>query len=105
MTTALVVLNPAARQGTAARRFAQVRPALERAYALSVVETTADESWRVAVEEELIAGTRVFLAAGGDGTVHRLAGAVFRAQKISAFARPPPTTIAATNPTKINLIL
>ena len=79
-TAALVALNPAAHQGAALRRFAQVRVALQRTFALSVVETTIDDSWRAAVEDALEAGTRVFLAAGGDGTVHRLAGAVLAAR-------------------------
>ncbi len=79
-TPALVAFNPAAHQGAAVRRFAPVRAALERTFAVSVVETTTDDSWRAAVGEALEAGTRVFLAAGGDGTVHRVAGAVLAAR-------------------------
>jgi len=79
-TTALVALNPAAHQGAALRRFAEVRPLLARTFGISVVETTANDSWKAAVEEALDSGTRVFLAAGGDGTVHRLAGAILAAR-------------------------
>jgi diacylglycerol kinase (ATP) len=79
-SAALVAFNPAAHQGAAIRRFAHVRAALERAFAVSVVETTTDDSWRVAVGGALDAGTRVFLAAGGDGTVHQLAGAILAAR-------------------------
>lgn len=76
MTRALVVFNRAARQGMAARRFSVVRAKLDRKFAVSVAEMTSDGSWRTAVRTALEAGTKVFVAAGGDGTVHGLVGAV-----------------------------
>ena len=77
---ALVALNPATRQGTGMRRFETVKPLLEEAFYLDVVATSPDRRWEGAVAAALARGIRVFVAAGGDGTVHALAGALLRAR-------------------------
>lgn len=73
---ALLVLNPAARKGTAPARFARVRPALEERLDLAVTETDPAGTWRAQVAQALARGTRLFIAAGGDGTVNLLINAL-----------------------------
>lgn len=77
---ALVLLNPAAGGGRGWRRWARVRDAVAVACAPRVVETDLAGEWRRAVEREVAAGTRLFIAAGGDGTVSALADALARAR-------------------------
>ncbi len=73
---ALVLLNPAARHGRAGRLWERVRPEVERLFAPAVVPLDAAATYRDRVASALGAGTRVFIAAGGDGTVHALAEAI-----------------------------
>jgi diacylglycerol kinase family enzyme len=73
---ALVLLNPAARHGRAGRLWDRVRGEVERRFESSVVLIDPGETWKGNVRASLRAGTRVFVAAGGDGTVHTLAGAI-----------------------------
>jgi diacylglycerol kinase family enzyme len=73
---ALVLLNPAARHGRARRLWDRVRREVEGRFESSVVTTDPGKIWRADVRASLRAGTRVFVAAGGDGTVHALAGAI-----------------------------
>lgn len=73
---ALVLLNPAARHGRARRLWDRVRREVEGRFESSVVPIHPGEAWKRDVRGSLRSGTRVFLAAGGDGTVHALAGAV-----------------------------
>ena len=81
---ALVVLNPAAHGGTGARRFAAVREYVEVLFDAAVVVGQADAAWIAAVRAALDQGTRVFIAAGGDGTAHALLNAL-----VDAPRRPP----------------
>lgn len=66
MNKALVLLNPRAHGGLGKARWESVRPELEKRFLL---ETVSDlEGVRAAIE----GGTRIFIAAGGDGTVNLL---------------------------------
>ncbi len=70
---ALVLLNPAARHHTARERWSRVRSALRARFALSVIESDLAGRWRGEVLAAYARGVRVFIAAGGDGTVGALA--------------------------------
>lgn len=71
---ALVLLNTRARGGAAAARYAEVRPILERTFTARTIELDREGGWRADVARAARAGVRVFVAAGGDGTVSALAG-------------------------------
>jgi diacylglycerol kinase family enzyme len=73
---ALIVLNPMARHGSAGRRFSRVRPLLEERFRTKLVETDPGQAWRAAVKTALEEGIRIFIAAGGDGTVGAVASAL-----------------------------
>jgi diacylglycerol kinase family enzyme len=75
-TRAVVVLNPAARHGTARRRFGTVSHTLHRELDLTIVETDPDGRWRGRLACEVGKGVRLVIAAGGDGTVGAVAGAL-----------------------------
>lgn len=77
---ALVVLNPAARGGKAARLWPRVRREVERRFEATVVETDREGEWRAELGRALRSGVRVFVAAGGDGTVHAVAEALVSAR-------------------------
>jgi len=77
---ALVLLNPAARHGRAGRLWDRVRREVEQRFDSSVVPIDPGGTWKRDVRASLRAGTRVFVAAGGDGTVHALAGAIVEAR-------------------------
>ncbi len=69
---ALVLLNPAARGGTAVSRLARVHKALTGVFSPQLVRLDAAGAWRDEVEAALRSGVRSFVAAGGDGTVGAL---------------------------------
>jgi diacylglycerol kinase (ATP) len=77
---ALVLLNPAARHGRAGRLWDRVRREVERRFDSRVVPTDPGGMWKRDVRSSLRSGTRVFVAAGGDGTVHALAAAIVEAK-------------------------
>jgi diacylglycerol kinase family enzyme len=83
-TRALVVLNPAAHGGTATRRFEAVRPTIESSLGATIVVGRPDGAWQGDVRAALDAGTRFFVAAGGDGTAHALLNTL-----VGALGRPP----------------
>ena len=87
--SALVVLNPAAHGGAAARRFAAIRPAVEALFDATVVVGRADGAWVGDARAALARGTRIFVAAGGDGTAHSLLNAL-----VDAPHRPPLDALA-----------
>jgi diacylglycerol kinase family enzyme len=72
----LVLLNPAARGGQGREGFDRVRSALENACVPEVVELDESAQWSSRVRDALAEGTRLFIAAGGDGTVHALVNAL-----------------------------
>ncbi|MCB9694576.1 MAG: hypothetical protein H6736_22430, partial [Alphaproteobacteria bacterium] len=72
---ALVVLNPGAHGGRGRERFERVRGALEAVCTPTVVTLGPDWS---PVREAIASGTRMFVAAGGDGTVNALVNALDR---------------------------
>ncbi|MCB9669824.1 MAG: hypothetical protein H6734_10170 [Alphaproteobacteria bacterium] len=72
---ALVVLNPGAHGGRGRERFERVRYALEAVCTPTVVTLGPDWS---PVREAIASGTRMFVAAGGDGTVNALVNALDR---------------------------
>jgi diacylglycerol kinase (ATP) len=73
---AILVLNPAARHGTARRRFAPVRGLLHREFELDIVTMDEEGRWRARLAAALRDGIEVVIAAGGDGTVNAVASAV-----------------------------
>jgi len=81
---ALIVLNPAARGGTSARRFEAVRPSVESNFEALLVVGRSDGQWIADLHRALSRGVRVFIAAGGDGTAHALLNALVNAPR-----RPP----------------
>jgi diacylglycerol kinase (ATP) len=81
---ALVVLNQLAHGGAGIRRFEAVRPELESSLDARVVASETGSAWDANVHAALEEGVRVFVAAGGDGTVHALLNVL-----IAASPRPP----------------
>lgn len=77
-TRALVVLNPAAHHATALARWARVYDAVTSRLDVEIVPTDPAGAWRNAVVDAARGGFRVFVAAGGDGTVHALANVLVR---------------------------
>jgi diacylglycerol kinase (ATP) len=75
---ALVVLNPHARQGRARELWPRVRTRVEEHFVVELVETDRDAAWEARLAGALCDGIRVFIAAGGDGTVHALVNALVR---------------------------
>lgn len=84
----MVVLNPSAHGGTAERRFETIRAELATRVRIAIVVQGADGVWRDPVQRALADGTRFFVAAGGDGTVHALLNAL-----VDAPGRPPLASI------------
>ncbi len=74
----LVLLNPAAGGGRGRARWERVRDAVDAVCRERVVETDLAGEWRSAIRGALEDGTRLFIAAGGDGTVSALADALAR---------------------------
>lgn len=77
-TNALVVFNPAAGGGRAIKRWEVQKPYLIRNYTPHIVETDHSGTWKHVVEKSIKQGIRVFIAAGGDGTIHALVDALVR---------------------------
>lgn len=74
MSRALILLNPAAHGGRSGAKFATIEDAMVDRLDAEVVVTDGTSAWRAAVDTALDAGVRLFIAAGGDGTVGALAG-------------------------------
>ena len=70
---AVVVLNPAARRGTAFRRMEPLCDLLESRFDATLMLTDLEGEWRGALEDEVRSGVQVVIAAGGDGTVGAVA--------------------------------
>lgn len=70
---AIVLLNPASGGGRGRARWARVRAAVEAVCRPRIVETDLDGAWRDTVCQAIADGARLFIAAGGDGTVSALA--------------------------------
>ena len=75
---ALVVVNPAARHGRAEALWGRVRSEVDSRFEATVVVTDPAGRWKEAIPPALHSGVRVFVAAGGDGTVHALADGLIR---------------------------
>lgn len=73
---ALLLLNPASGQGRARRRYRRVRGDLASRFDLAEIEMDSAGAWEERVERAAEAGVRIFVAAGGDGTVNALACAL-----------------------------
>ncbi len=74
----LVLVNPASGGGRGRARWERVRDATDALRHARVVETDLAGEWRSAVRCALESGTRLFIAAGGDGTVSALADGLAR---------------------------
>lgn len=73
---AVLILNPAAAQGTAQRKYAAVRSAVESQLDVRRAMLDATGVWQAVLREELSRGTRLVVAAGGDGTVGAVVNAI-----------------------------
>lgn len=76
---ALVVLNPGAHGGRAAKRFALVRAVIDANFEARLVTVDPTAAWTAGLRDALRSGVRVFIAAGGDGTAHALLNALLQA--------------------------
>jgi diacylglycerol kinase (ATP) len=86
---ALVVLNPSAGGGRAARRWKTVQPELRRRLArYDIVTSSSEASLDRAVQSALREGVRLFVAAGGDGTVSGLVNALGRIRRAASSRSP-----------------
>ena len=76
MERALVIFNPRARRGAAARSYGRVRAAVEAGFHVreAVLDTTGE--WRRAFDRARREGVDRVVAVGGDGTVHAVANAI-----------------------------
>jgi len=79
LPASLVVLNGSARGGRAAELWMSVQPLVARHSRPEIVTTSPQQGLSEAVERAVAAGVRLFLAAGGDGTVNALVNALFQA--------------------------
>ena len=77
---AVVLLNPAAGGNRGMARWQRTESAVRDVCEPRVVETDLGGEWRFAVHQEIENGTRLFIAAGGDGTVSALADELARAR-------------------------
>lgn len=76
MHRALVVLNPRARRGAAARDYDRVRAQVEAGYRVRDAVLDGTGEWVRAVERARREGVERVVAVGGDGTVHAVANAI-----------------------------
>lgn len=76
MKHAFVLLNPFSRGGKGKQWWHDVAATLSDQFQLQVVETTTD--WEASLTQALNDGVRIFIAAGGDGTVNELLNALMR---------------------------
>ena len=76
----VVLLNPAAGGDRALARWRRTESAVREVCEARVIETDPAGEWRFAVRQEIENGTRLFIAAGGDGTVSALADELVRAR-------------------------
>jgi diacylglycerol kinase (ATP) len=76
----LVIVNPRSGGGRAGRTFNEVRAVLERRLGpLDVAFTTKPEHAIELAREAVVAGVRLVIAVGGDGTLHEVANGVLDA--------------------------
>jgi diacylglycerol kinase family enzyme len=78
MTPALVLINPAAGGGRAKTRWSRMRPLMARRYRATELWLDPNDDWISGVQQALSEGIRLFVAAGGDGTVNLLLNALLR---------------------------
>jgi diacylglycerol kinase (ATP) len=78
---ALVLLNPAAGGGRGLARWKRAQGAVAAVCRPRIIETDLAGEWRGAVRRAIADGTRLFIAAGGDGTVSALAEALVRERR------------------------
>ena len=76
MERALVILNPRARRGTAARSYDRVRADVEAGFDVREAVLDATDEWRRALDRARRERVERVVAVGGDGTVHAVANAI-----------------------------
>ncbi len=82
---ALVLLNPAAGHAADVRGLALARREIDARFEALEVTLDMAGSWKEAVSSALARGSRTFIAAGGDGTVHALLSALVEMREAEPF--------------------
>ena len=73
-----VFLNPSCHFGKGMTKWQKIYPEIQRLFSFTVDELRSPESLEALLDEKIAAGERVFIAAGGDGTVNLLANALMK---------------------------
>ena len=76
MRRALVILNPRARRGAAARDYDRVRAEVETGFRVRDALLDSAGEWLRALDRARREGVERVVAVGGDGTVHAVANAI-----------------------------
>lgn len=76
MKSAFILVNPFSKGGKGQALWREISEKISAQFKLSVIETTTD--WEPQLVQALANGTRLFIAAGGDGTVNELLNALMR---------------------------
>lgn len=72
MPRAAVLLNPRARGGKGQKLYSKIESTVKEQVEPTVIQTDLAQTYRSDIERCLKEGTRIFIAAGGDGTVNAL---------------------------------